>query len=102
MFGVRCSLSLLLNDPTGFLPQYTVHFLILCPCYLYTLICQDLLPVHRSYPARQVPVTAVPGVHDDAVVFTCQYSAFYVPHDTTIVRLRTVTRKIKTNINKIK
>lgn len=65
-------------------------------------MCRDLLPVHRSYPARQVPVAAVPGVHDDAVVFTGQYSAFYVPRDTTIVRLRTVTRKIKTNINKIK
>lgn len=55
----------------------------------------DLLPVHRSYPTRQVPVAAVPGVHGDAVIFTRQYSALYVPHDTTIVRLRTDSRKNK-------
>lgn len=50
----------------------------------------DLLPVHGPNAARHVPFATVSRIHADAVVFTGEYSTFYVSHDMTIVGLRTV------------
>lgn len=51
------------------------------------VIVTDLLSVHGPNPARHVPFAAVLGAHGDAVIFTRQYPAVYVPDDTTIGRL---------------
>lgn len=50
----------------------------------------DLQPVHRPNAARHVPIAAVPGVHNDAMVFTGEYSIIYVAQDTTVVRLHII------------